>query len=154
MYRLPREGEWEYICRGGQFSKTSLPFHFESGPQKSLSSTEANFNGNYPYGGAAKGPYLERTSKVETYKPNRFGIFGMHDNVCEWCEDWYDKDYYANSPKVDPPGPGNGVSRVLRGGSWFNNGWYCRASDRSRFDPTTRFQSIGFRVFAPVLSGK
>ena len=154
MYRLPREGEWEYICRGGQFSKTSLPFHFESGPQKTLSSTEANFDGNLPYGGAAKGPNLERTSKVETYKPNRFGIFGMHDNVCEWCEDWYDEKYYATSPLKDPTGPATGVGRVLRGGRWSHYGRHCRASYRDRGDPTTRYESIGFRVFAPVPSVK
>ena len=70
LYRLPTEAEWEYACRGGAGSKN--PFHFG----KTLSSHQANFNGNYPYGGAAKGPYLERTCEVGSYPPN---AFGLHD---------------------------------------------------------------------------
>jgi len=149
MYRLPREAEWEYICRGGQFSQNSLPFHFESGPQKTLSSTEANFEGKFPYVGAAEGPDLDRTSKVGDYQPNRFGVYDMHGNVWEWCEDWYDEKYYATSPMKDPKGPATGVYRVLRGGGWNDFGRDCRASLRGRIDPTNRFQYIGFRVLAP-----
>ena len=103
----------------------------------------------------SKGPFLKRPSKVGDYKPNRFGIYDMHGNVYEWCEDWYDKDYYATSPMKDPTGPETGVYRVRRGGGWRNyGGWICRASDRSSFVPTNRFQTVGFRVFAPVLSVK
>jgi len=149
LYRLPREGEWEYICRGGQCSKHTLPFQFAE-PQKSLSSTEANFNGNQPYRGAAQGPYLERTTKVGAYqKPNRFGIHDMHGNVYEWCEDWYDEKYYATSPKADPTGAEKGVFRVLRGGDWNSDGGSCRASDRYWSGPSNRSRFIGFRVLAP-----
>ena len=96
-YRLPTEAEWEYACRAG----SSTPFH--SG--KSLSSKEANFNGNFPYGGAEKGPYLRRTTKVGSYKPNAWGLYDMHGNVQEWCSDFYDPDYYKTGPKTDPKGP-------------------------------------------------
>jgi len=78
----------------------------------------------------------------------------MHGNVMEWCEDWYDKDFYANSPKADPKGPETGVSRVVRGGSWNSYGWTCRASSRFSDDPTSRIRAIGFRVFAPGPSMK
>jgi uncharacterized protein (TIGR02996 family) len=84
-YRLPTEAEWEYSCRGGACS--SAPFHFGI----SLSSSQANFNGKYPYGGADKGPYLKRTCRVGSYKPNAFGLFDMHGNVFEWCNDWYER---------------------------------------------------------------
>src|SRR5207248_6430104 len=128
----PSEAEWEYSCRGGHVieemrEKPALPFHFAQ-PTSSLSSTQANFDGNHPYGGAAKGPYLKRTCKVGSYKPNRLGLYDMHGNVWEWCHDWYGVDYYAKSPKTDPPGPSEGSVRVRRGGGWYLSGQPCRAA--------------------------
>src|SRR5204863_6448340 len=70
VYRLPTEAEWEYACRAG----TTTPFAFG----KALSSDQANFNGTLPYGGAAKGPHLNRPAKVGSYKPNAFGLYDMH----------------------------------------------------------------------------
>ena len=110
VYRLPTEAEWEYACRAG----TKTAFHYGD----SLSSKQANFNGNFPYGGADKGPYLGRTAKVGSYAANAFGLYDMHGNVWEWCQDWYDENYYKNSPKEDPPGPAQGLHRVVRGGGW------------------------------------
>ena len=89
MYRLPTEAEWEYACRGGASSKEECSYHFYlDKPTNDLSSTQANFNGNYPDGGAAKGPYLERTTKVGSYQPNRLGLYDMHGNVWEWSDTW------------------------------------------------------------------
>jgi formylglycine-generating enzyme required for sulfatase activity len=137
-YRLPTEAEWERACR----ARTSTPFHFG----KSASSRQANFDGNYPYGGAEKGPYLRRACKVGSYRPNVFGLFDMHGNVWQWCADWYKKDYYRESPKDDPKGPKSGAARVVRGGSWLNYGWYCRAAGRLRLEPGSRVSGVGFRV--------
>jgi formylglycine-generating enzyme required for sulfatase activity len=95
-YRLPSEAEVEYACRGG--APSYQVFHIGN----SLSSMQANFNGNAPYGGAAKGPDLGRTCKVGSYKPNRFGLYDMHGNVWEWCSDWYGGDYYGKSPRRAP----------------------------------------------------
>jgi sulfatase modifying factor 1 len=157
-YRLPTEAEWEYCCRAG----TDTPFHFG----KSLSSKEANFNGNYPYGDAAKADYLRKTSKVGSYKPNKWGLYDMHGNVAEWCSDWYDPDYYKNSPKKDPTGPEKGVVptgyknrntpgvgqwyRVIRGGSWLDEARGCRSAYRYRAMPNEPYQLIGFRVICEV----
>jgi formylglycine-generating enzyme required for sulfatase activity/serine/threonine protein kinase len=147
LYRLPTEAEWEYACRGG----APLPypvFHFGN----SLSSRQANFNGNEPYGGARKHDYLQRTAKVGSYEPNGFGLFDMHGNVWEWCADWYDADYYKASPRQDPLGPQIGTRRVLRGGSWSNGGKECRAAYRYWLGPGGRIQDFGFRVACSVLS--
>jgi formylglycine-generating enzyme required for sulfatase activity len=138
LYRLPTEAEWEHACRAG----TKTAFHFGG----SLSSKEANFDGKYPFGGAAAGSNLGRTAEVGSYAKNAFGLCDMHGNVMEWCADWFDGGYYRASPKNDPPGPKRGKSRVLRGGSWEGDGRSCRAAARSWEDPRRRDDSIGFRV--------
>jgi formylglycine-generating enzyme required for sulfatase activity len=143
-YRLPTEAEWEYSCRGGASSYQI--FHFGN----SLSSTQANFDGRYPYGGAAAGPYLGRTCKVGSYKPNAFGLYDTHGNVWEWCADWYGD--YAASPERDPAGPPEGSGRVFRGGSWKYLGRNCRSALRCSHGPGERYDYLGFRA-ALVPSG-
>lgn len=142
LYRLPTEAEWEYACRAGTVSA----FAFGN----ALTSTQANFDGNYPYGGAAKGPYLQRTSKVGSYQPNAFGLCDMYGNVCEWCQDWYRVDYYETSPKTDPQGPPEPAPcRVLRGGCWYDFGRSCRSAYRIMYwSNNSRHQECGFRVAA------
>ena len=122
LYRLPTEAEWEYACRGGAAAYSV--FHYGN----SLSSAQANFNGNWPYGGAARGPHLQKTTKVGSYQPNAFGLYDMHGNVFEWCADWYGTDYYESSPRQDPPGPYGGSHRVSRGGGWNDNAFCSRAA--------------------------
>jgi len=153
-YRLPTEAEWEYACRAG----TTTAFHFGD----SLSSQQANFNGNCPAGGAAKDKYLRKTTKVGSYRPNAFGLYDMHGNVAEWCADWYDPDYYFDSPEEDPLGPPFGVVAtpfsnaeknffvVVRGGCWLDDGRACRSAYRFRAMPNTRYRLIGFRVVCEV----
>ncbi len=138
-YRLPTEAQWEYACRGGA---SSTPFYFG----KSLSSTQANFNGDHPYGGAGKGPYLRRTCKVGLYKPNTFGLHDLHGNVCQWCADPYEPDYYASSPPEGPGGPKESSDRVIQGGCWFTYGQLCRSATRLNQVPGFRSNGLGFRV--------
>jgi formylglycine-generating enzyme required for sulfatase activity len=130
------------LCRGG--APSYQVFHFGN----SLTSTQANFDGNYPYGGAAKGPYLERTCKVGSYPANGFGLYEMYGNVYEWCSDWYDENYYAASPRQDPQGPERASARVLRGGSWNGYGGLCRSANRHRDEPGERDRLCGFRLAA------
>jgi formylglycine-generating enzyme required for sulfatase activity len=133
LYRLPREAEWEYVCRGGATSQEDCAFDFYfAQPSNDLSSAQANFDGNSPAGNAAKGQYLERTSKVGSYQANRLGIYDMHGNVWEWCEDSYD----------------GGSARVIRGGGWGNFGSICRASNRRGIEPSFRSSYLGVRLAA------
>lgn len=144
-YRLPTEAEWEYICRGGHLYKNpSLPFHFGNSP----SSSQANFDGNHPYGDAPKGPYLQRTAKVGSYHPSNhpLDLEDLHGNVWEWCKDRYDANYYKRSPRQDPQVLENGEHRVLRGGSWYSYGSNCRSAYRNFVAPGDRYSYIGFRV--------
>jgi formylglycine-generating enzyme required for sulfatase activity len=142
-YRLPTEAEWEYSCRGGHlFKSPSPPFHFGN----SLSSTQANFHGNSPFGDAPKGPYRKCTTKVGSYSPNSLGLYDLHGNVWEWCADWFDAEYYKRGPRQNPQGPENGESRVLRGGAWDDGGRYCRAAFHFGLAPGDRRINTGFRV--------
>jgi formylglycine-generating enzyme required for sulfatase activity len=142
--RLPTEAEWEYACRAG----TTTAFYFGD----SLSSRQANFDGNHPYGKAEKGPYLQKTSPVGSYEPNSFGLYDMHGNVWEWCQDWHGK--YPKGPVIDPTGPEQGRIRVLRGGCWSYSGGLCRSAFRDGDHPSLRYLNLGFRVVLAPRSGE
>jgi len=137
-YRLPTEAEWEYACRAG----STTPFY----TGETISTEQANYDGNYIYGKGCKGTYRKKTTSVASFDPNAFGLYDMHGNVWEWCQDWYDEDYYLNSPDVDPRGPATGKSRVLRGGSWCREPWNCRSANRNGGSPDFRLNNNGFRV--------
>ena len=137
-YRLPTEAEWEYACRGDSLQ----PFHLGL----SLSSSLANFDGNYPYGGAPRGPFLKRTSPAGSYPPSPLGLYDLHGNVWEWCADWYGEHYYSESPAEDPPGPATGDRRVVRGGCWSSPGNNCRTAYRGKLEPGDHLYRVGFRV--------
>jgi formylglycine-generating enzyme required for sulfatase activity len=154
-YRLPTEAEWEAACRAG----SRAPFHTGA----ALSSLQANFDGRYPYGGAAAGPFVGKTVPVGSYPPNGLGLHDMHGNVQEWCADWYDPGYYRRSPAVDPKGPVKGILPtsfqfdstdpgntgfylVVRGGSWLDEARGCRSAYRFRSMPHARYRLVGFRV--------
>ena len=137
---FPTEAKWEYGCRAG--AKESLPFSFGHG----ISLDKANYRGTLEWKGSdewGKGA-RKKTTPVGSYPRNDWGLYDMHGNVWEWCRDWYGD--YPDGPVLDPMGPEQGVHRVLRGGSWFNYGRYCRSAYRYRDVPGDRYHDIGFRL--------
>ena len=138
-YRLPTEAEWEYACR----ANTTTAFHFGS----VLNGDKANVDGESPYGTTTKGLRLGRTTTVGSYPKNAFGLFDMHGNVSEWCEDLYDEKAYASrsGTMTDPKVRSGSKYRVLRGGSWNYGSMFSRSASRLRFTPVFR-NYVGFRV--------
>lgn len=110
-----------------------------------MASTQANFNGGYPYGSGKKGPDLSKTIEVKSYAANDYGLYDMHGNVWEWCDDWYGEKLTGG---VDPTGAKTGSDRVRRGGSWRNLGKYCRSACRGRIMLGDRGDALGFRLAA------
>lgn len=140
LYRLPTEAEWEYACRGGK--RDARPFQFGN----TLFAGLANFDCRLPFGEGKPLNSLNHPCPVGTFQPNFFGLYDMHGNVREWCSDWYDGDYYTHSSSSDPQGPSKGRRRVVRGGSWMEDGRSCRAMHRDSCVPTRPDHYTGFRV--------
>jgi formylglycine-generating enzyme required for sulfatase activity len=138
-FRLPTEAEWEYACRAG----TETPFSFGA----SCNGTEANCGGDDPYGTSVKGPNLGRPCAVGSYRPNAWGLYDMHGNVWQWCQDWYGP--YGDLGNKDPLRTDkikDEGDRVVRGGCWMHEARCCRAAYRAMLLPRYRDSSVGFRV--------
>ncbi len=144
-YGLPSEAQWEYACRAG----TTTPFHFG----ETITTDLANYDGNYTYGQGTKGKYREETTPVGSFEvANPFGLYDMHGNVYEWCEDDM-HDNYEGAPNDGSPwlsGNQNTTkysTKVLRGGSWLNYPWWCRSAYRYDFSSDGAvIINFGFRL--------
>lgn len=137
-FTLPTEAQWEYACRAG----TTGPFAFGN----CLSTSDANYKGNYPLSGCSKGRYLKSTWDVGSGRANAWGLYDMHGNVWELCLDWYGEDYYSESPRRNPVGPGSGSYRVCRGGGWNLYARGCRSAYRVWSAPSFTSGNLGFRL--------
>jgi formylglycine-generating enzyme required for sulfatase activity len=126
-FRLPSEAEREMACRAG--TKSAYPWGDE------LSRNPGD------HGSRCAG-----APEVVGGPPNAFGLYNMADNVHEWCMDWYDRDYYKESPTKDPLGPASGARRASRGGSWRHQVKVTRSAARSSLGPAYRYTDYGFRV--------
>ncbi len=128
-YRLPTEAEWEYAARAG--TTTAYSFGNDKGGL-----------GQYAWYGGNSG----KTHPVGQLRPNAWGLYDVHGNLWEWCQDWYGEKYYSDSPSTNPRGPSSGSDRVRRGGSWFSGTRLCRSAYRYRYSPGRRNYDLGFRL--------
>lgn len=139
-YRLPSEAEWERACRAG----TITAFHFG----KTIAPKLANYNGSYTYNNGPKGEYRAKTIEVGSFPANTWGLYDMHGNVLEWCED----DWHSNYDRAPDDGSAwiesdrKSAGKLLRGGFWYLNPVYCRSAIRNYLTRDNRNYNIGFRV--------
>jgi len=168
QFRLPTEAEWEYVCRlgakGGPLSdlvvvsdivklvgkgiKIASSVFFTTG--ECLSTDHANYNGKYPFPGCPEGEFRGKPVPVGSFPPNNLGVYDLHGNVNEWCQDNYGPYPVPRTfplyKLVDPTGPAKGKYKVYRGGSWLSSARYCRAAYRGKESPDYKNHTLGLRL--------
>ena len=137
-YRLLTEAEWEYAARAG----TTTPFSTGD----TITTADANFDGNYTYGNTQKGEFRQRTTAVGSFKPNAYGLYDMHGNVWEWVQDCYEDNYTGLPLEGGARTSGDCSGRVARGGAWASDPGYLRSADRFKYSSGSRGDDTGFRV--------
>ncbi len=152
-YRLPTEAEWEYAARAGTNTAYANPVNFDAtdtetgvGFNKNLYAMGWYWYNNTMQNGSAVPAYGYGTKPVVAKQANRWGLYDMHGNVVEWCQDWWDGSAYSTNPVTDPTGDTTGSYRVIRGGDWNDGCTPTRAANRNVYWPGDRNYQIGFRI--------
>ena len=145
-YRLPTEAEWEYACRAGSVTAYSWG--------NTIDCEKAMYENNSLKAGDCI-DYVEKRemivnspAPVKSYPPNAWGLYDMHGNLWEWCQDWFGE--YSTDAIKDPAGPYSGIKRIRRGGSWYKHGQSCRSANRNFGHPSIKLRTTGFRLVREI----
>lgn len=148
-YRLPTESEWEYAARGGH-KMNSVPYKYSGGNSINNLAWYWRNSGDTILSSRFSNELLKdnncRVKQVGELEANQLGIHDLSGNVWEWCSDWYDADYYKESPLKNPQGPDTGKTRVCRGGGYTSKARFCKNGFRFSFPPNQSFDYLGFRL--------
>ncbi|MBF0227533.1 MAG: formylglycine-generating enzyme family protein [Desulfobacterales bacterium] len=136
LYTIPTEAQWEYCCRAGSVTALSNGDLENLDCESLVLDAVGWYCGNSTY----------KIQPVGKKNPNAWGLYDMHGNLNEWCLDWYNDEYYAQSPTVDPTGPSSGTTKVRRGGDWNSYARYCRSANRFYSNPGRVSEYVGFRL--------
>lgn len=134
-YRLPTEAEWEYACRAGSGAA------FTNG---AISQVKCGHDPNLDKVGWYCGNAKDETQSVAQKEPNAWGLYDMHGNAWEWCQDWYEER--TSGSNINPKGPASGTSKVFRGGGWGLPARSCRSAFRDHYAPDLKCKLLGFRL--------
>ncbi|OQX41852.1 MAG: hypothetical protein B0D89_02805, partial [Candidatus Sedimenticola endophacoides] len=140
--RLPTEAEWEYACRAG----TATPFW----TGETITTEQANFNGDFTYHGSKRGSNRGRTTPVDLFEPNPWGLRDMHGNVWEWTASLWDDTYHGQELENEGDNRDNLEARSVRGGSWYNVPGSLRSASRNKLMPNYHYLKVGFRIVREI----